>query len=92
MTLYVATRGTGNQGTISGLPFANTGSSGNMMGATINYFGDLNATVVFLAGYIAPNSSSIIMVGTTAASISLGPLNVIKNATYLEMSGFYYTS
>jgi hypothetical protein len=92
MTLYVATRGTGSQGTISGLPFVNTGSSGNMCASYMGYFGDLNVSVAYLAGYIAPNSSSIIMVGTTAAAISIGPLNVIKNTTYLEMSGFYYTS
>jgi hypothetical protein len=92
MTLYVATRGTGSQGTISGLPFVNTGSSGNMCASYMGYFGDLNVSVTYLAGYIAPNSSSIIMVGTTAAAISIGPLNVIKNTTYLEMSGFYYTS
>jgi hypothetical protein len=92
MTLYVVTVGTGNQGTISGLPFANTGSSGNMMGATMNYFGDLNVSVNYLAGYIPPNSSSILMIGTTSTTASVSPLNVIKNASYLEMSGYYYTS
>ena len=90
MTLYVATVGTGNQGTISGLPFANTGTGGNMMGATMNYFGDLNVSVNYLAGYIAPSSSSIIMVGTTSTTASVSPQNVIKNASYLEMSGYYY--
>jgi hypothetical protein len=92
MTLYVATLGTGNQNTISGLPFTNTGAGGNMMGATMNYFGDLDVSVNYLAGYIASSSSSIIMIGTTSTAASVSPLNVIKNTTYLEMSGYYYTS
>jgi hypothetical protein len=92
MTLYVATVGTGSQGTIGGLPFANVGSNGNMCGATMNYFGDLNISAVYLGGYIPPSSSSILMVGTTAASASIAPQNVIKNTTYLEMQGFYYVS
>jgi hypothetical protein len=92
MTLYVSSLGTGSQNTVSGLPFANVGSNGNMCGATMNYFGDLNVSVVYLGGYIPPSSSSILMVGTTAAAISIAPLNVIKTTTYLEMQGFYFVS
>jgi hypothetical protein len=92
MTLYVATLGTGSQDTISGLPFTNTGAGGDMMGATMNYFGDLNVSVNYLAGYIPGSSSSIIMTGTTSTAASISVLNVIKSTTYLEMSGYYYTS
>ena len=92
MTLYILSVGTGSLSLISGLPFSNTGTGGNMMGATFNYFGDLNVSVNYLAGYIGANNSTIQIVGTTSTTASVATQNVMKNSAYLEMSGYFYTS
>lgn len=83
--LNITSIGTGSASTISGNPFTPAQlSTGSVL------WGTSNTSATYISCYAA--SSSIVMIGTTAAAASItDPLSVFKNATHVYFSVTYST-
>jgi hypothetical protein len=85
-TVVVNVLGTGSATTISGLPYASTGSPSDFIG--FSSFSSLATNVVYIAGS-ANGSSQIDIRSMTAAGNGLSSNNVIGNGTRLDFAGTY---
>jgi hypothetical protein len=85
-SLVINVLGTGSATTISGLPFASTGSPADFIG--FSNFSSLALNVVYIAGS-ANGSSSIDIRSLTAAGTGIASNNVLGNGTRVDFAGTY---
>ena len=89
LIIAVTSIGTGATGQIFGLPFSST-SDTPIGGVSVAYWAGSNTAVTFMGGYKNAGDASVLLIGTTAATINaINAPSIFKDGTSVYASVVY---